>query len=395
MADMNPVEFAQLISSEEPHSVSLLLPTHPAGRNVREDVIRLKNLVSRAETTLRRQGVSPGETAERLEPAQRLIHEEQLSQNHGRGLAVYLGQTHSRVLDTAFPLEEICTVANRFYVRPLLPMADSNGDFYLLALAQKSWRFFRGDRSGLTPEDLPGAPENLAASAHLDQPESHVQFHTGTAEAGVGGSRPAMFHGQGAIADKANQKVRLHRYCQRVAQAVYKVSGSRRTPLVLAATEPIGGEFREASHGLELLDDTIKGSPEQRSADELHAAAIDLMSERLGAPRRAAVNRYRHLAAHDQALGDPADILHRAYLAQIDTLFIPHQGHLWGRFDPDEPRLIVHDSPEPGDEDLFNLAASKVLISGGTVYPISLDEMPEAERMAAILRFTPPAESSA
>jgi len=215
MADMNPVEFAQLISSEEPHSVSLLLPTHPAGRNVREDVIRLKNLVSRAETTLRRQGVSPGETAERLEPAQRLIHEEQLSQNHGRGLAVYLGQTHSRVLDTAFPLEEICTVANRFYVRPLLPMADSNGDFYLLALAQKSWRFFRGDRSGLTPEDLPGAPENLAASAHLDQPESHVQFHTGTAEAGVGGSRPAMFHGQGAIADKAAS----HRPCTRFRAA--------------------------------------------------------------------------------------------------------------------------------------------------------------------------------
>jgi hypothetical protein len=47
----------------------------------------------------------------------------------------------------------------------------------------------------------------------------------------------------------------------------------------------------------------------------------------------------------------------------------------------------VHRAPELGDEDLLNVAAVKTLLTGGTVYAVPPDEMPDAASVAAVLRY--------
>jgi hypothetical protein len=389
MAHFDRKTFGELLSHEESLSVSLLLPTHRAGAEIRSDSIRLKNLVSQADAVLRDLGARPQDVAQRLGPARVLLEDEDFWQRRDLGLALYLDGDEPHILSAPLEFDEVCVVADRFHVLPLMPIAQSPAGFYVLALGQKSWRFFRASRHNITPQDLPDAPESLAAATRLDQPERHLEFHTGTPPVRAGGPRPAAFHGQGAAGDEANQKVLVRRYCRLVADAVYKALGEGQAPLVLAAAEPLGGLFHGTCRYVGLVDQTLEGNPEQRSPEELHAAALELVADRLDAPWRRARDRYHHLAARGQGTTDIGEILARAHLGQVETLFVATDAHLWGRFDVSERQATLHEEQEPGDEDLLNLAAVRTTLSGGTVYPLPREEMPDGALDAATLRFVP------
>jgi hypothetical protein len=60
---------------------------------------------------------------------------------------------------------------------------------------------------------------------------------------------------------------------------------------------------------------------------------------------------------------------------------------VWGRFDPEKDRVDVHESPEPDDEDLLDLAAMESLIKGGTVYAVRPEEVPDQVPLAAVFRY--------
>lgn len=68
-------------------------------------------------------------------------------------------------------------------------------------------------------------------------------------------------------------------------------------------------------------------------------------------------------------------------------LFVGVGVQVWGRFDPDKDRVDVHESPEPGDQDLLDLSAIQTLIKGGAVFALTPQEVPDQAPLAAILRY--------
>lgn len=76
-----------------------------------------------------------------------------------------------------------------------------------------------------------------------------------------------------------------------------------------------------------------------------------------------------------------------AYHGRVDVLFVAVGVQVWGHFDPDKDRVSVHNSPEPGDEDLLDLTAVQSLIKGGTVYAVAPEEVPDRAALAAVLRY--------
>jgi len=60
---------------------------------------------------------------------------------------------------------------------------------------------------------------------------------------------------------------------------------------------------------------------------------------------------------------------------------------VWGGFDPEKDKVYVHETPEPGDEDLLDLTAIQTLINGGTVYAVLPEEIPDRALLAAIMRY--------
>jgi hypothetical protein len=76
-----------------------------------------------------------------------------------------------------------------------------------------------------------------------------------------------------------------------------------------------------------------------------------------------------------------------AHHGRIETLFVAVGVQVWGGFDPEKDRVEVHRSPEPGDEDLLDLAAIQTLLKSGTVYAVAPEEVPDQALLAAVLRY--------
>jgi hypothetical protein len=47
----------------------------------------------------------------------------------------------------------------------------------------------------------------------------------------------------------------------------------------------------------------------------------------------------------------------------------------------------VHQDPEPGDEDLLDLAAIQSILNGGTVYAVEPEQVPDHAPLAAVFRY--------
>lgn len=73
---------------------------------------------------------------------------------------------------------------------------------------------------------------------------------------------------------------------------------------------------------------------------------------------------------------------------RIDTLFIAVGVRAWGRPRTAHRDLEIHPERQPGDRDLFDVAAVHALLTDARVYAVSPELMPVAdEAIAAILRY--------
>jgi len=368
------------------HGISVIMPAHPEGQECRQDPIRLRNLVDEAAEQLRAEGVhDPEGCVATLRPFQEdMIFWEK---NRARGLCIYInGETHETVALPAEPEEALATVAPVFHVLPLLPAANRNADFYLLAFGQDDIRFFHCDRNTLTPIDLPEAPEDFAEILGQYAQEEQLQHHTG-ATATTGKGRPQdIFHGQGVATDETDRKKKLTEYCQRLDDAVCSRMGATTAPLLLAATEPLGGIYRALTAVPHLDPHTLKGNPQRISDKELHAEAVALLEGHFDSDRNQHIDNYGTAKGQNLTEKDFNTVLSATHHGQIDTLFVREGEHCWGEWS-DEGEPTLHESRAAQSQDLLNLAAVYVLRHGGMVFAVSDQELPDAAPLAAILRY--------
>jgi hypothetical protein len=96
------------------------------------------------------------------------------------------------------------------------------------------------------------------------------------------------------------------------------------------------------------------------------------------------VAQYRQLAGTGRTAAEPEETVRAACEGRVETLFLPAGVQCWGRYDPAEGHLEMHEAPMPGDDELLNLTAVQTLRHGGTVYLLPQEEMPERGCLAAI-----------
>jgi hypothetical protein len=70
----------------------------------------------------------------------------------------------------------------------------------------------------------------------------------------------------------------------------------------------------------------------------------------------------------------------------VAVLFLADDRPCWGRAEPVDEFEVHDDQQEPGDEDLFELAALATLAAGGDVYLDDANVVPEGTRVAALVR---------
>ena len=357
--------------------VSLFMPSHRGGDE--QDPIRFRRLLARAEERLVVHGLRAPEAREFLAPLSSLLEDVSFWSNQGDGLAVFRARDILRIyrLPLAFP--EQLEVGGLFLVSPLLPLLTGDGRFFVLALSPNSVRLFQGTRFTVSPVDLKGVPRNLAEALRTHDRDEVLTFHTRPTS---GGSWGAIFEGHGVGIDTAKDDLRL--YFQRIDRALHPLLQAERAPLVLAAVEYLLPIYREANTYPHLLEEGIPGSPDRLGEKELHDRAWALVAPRFLEARGKSVALYHQLVHKGRATGDPGAVVAAAYRGDVETLFVALGKNLWGTLDPTTNRVELHETPEPGDEDLLNFAAAHTLRHGNTAYALPPGEVPGGGLLAAI-----------
>jgi Bacterial archaeo-eukaryotic release factor family 3 len=369
----------ELIEHRGAPCVSVFLPTHRKSPENEQDLIRLRNLLDEAEEQLVAGGLRPPEAREVLEPGRELLEHDRFWSYQSDGLSLFLASGWSRFFRLPLEFPELVVVADRFHIKPLLPLLGSDRRYYVLTLSKNEVRLLEGSRRGVEEVELADVPPHLLDALKYDLKKEHV--------AGRGGrGAPAVFHGwaTGAEADK----VLLERYLRAVDDGLHEVLREERAPLVLAGVEYERAMFRQLTRYPFVLEEGIAGDPDELPPEELHERALAIVEPVFSRAREDAAERYLEAGGHGEgAASDVGDVVRAALEGRVDVLFVPVEEQWWGTVDPHTFEVAVHSDRRPGDEDLLDRAAVQTLLTSGTVFAVPREEVSGPGPAAALLRY--------
>jgi hypothetical protein len=370
----------ELVVTEAQPAVSIYLPTHVAGREIRQDPIRLKNLLSSAADRLAAHRRKP-EINALLASAQALVGDDDFWRHQDEGLAVFLAPGFHRVVKLPISVPEQMMVGGYFYIKPLLPLFEDAGPFWLLTISVKHTRLYQGSRwnfGEVTDIDLPQGVGEVRGETEYQ--EGHY-------------ARPLGRHGTLAHSQSFGEapeelrKTELVELLHRIVTAFEPYLKGSPAPVILAAHPQIQGHFREIAGWKEIQPAGISENPEAFLPEELHRRAYEVVEPKVFEARAAALGRLYELLPGGKVTTKPEEIVKAARYGRAGTLFLTGDEHLWGTFDEAEDRVLTHGSVVEGDIDILDYAALMTLRHGGSVMLVERTELPSSSLAAAILRY--------
>jgi hypothetical protein len=360
---------------------------HRAGVDTLQNPVRCKNLLRQAEGRLLARGLRLSEVQTLLAPVYRLLADYAFWQHQSDGLALFVASDMFRAYCLPLALTDLVVVSKRFHMKPVLPLLNGDGQFYILSLSQNEVRLFACTRYSVYPVTLPNAPTSLAEALQYNDPERQLQFHTKTppfARPGTG-ERAAIFFGTGAAAD--DPKSDLVEYLRQVDRGLAEVVQHAYVPVVLAGVEYLLPLYKAVTAHATVVAPSITGNPDGLPAETLHERAWPLVEPRFRQAQAEAAVRYRRYAGTGRTASDLTEAVLAAAQGRVETVFVAVGVQCWGRFDPETQALEVVPEEAPEAEDLLDCAALHTLLNRGTVYAVPPDQVPAPAPLAALLRY--------
>ncbi|BAY97245.1 hypothetical protein NIES37_11830 [Tolypothrix tenuis PCC 7101] len=383
-------EIKPLLEQPKGNCVSIYMPAHPAVPEVRQDPIRFKNLIKEAEARLVDAGLEPQEATKLLQKAIDLDTPAFWEQMGEPGLAIFISEDFFRYYPLPINFQELVVVTDRFHIKPLLPILNGNGRFYVLALSQQDVRFFEGTRYTINEIEVENMPKSVDEALQRDETAKEGQFRIASSKGGTANTfvQPGEFHGQGSP-DRDQHQEEIRQFFYIIDQALHEKLREEAAPLVLAGVEYLLPLYRQANSYQHLMPEGITGNPEVLSAQELHEQAWPIVEADFQKSQQEFVERFQQLFGGDtgKASNDLQQIIPAAYYQRVDSLLVAVGQQQWGLFDPGSETVYLHDEKETGDEDLLDLVATHTLLNGGTVYAVPPEQIPYSTPVAAIFRY--------
>ena len=379
---LRPDQLVRLIEKQTDPCVSIYLPTHKSLPEAKQDPIRFKNLLRQAESKLADNLRAPDVT-EFLKPAQHLLDDSLFWRYQDDGLAVFVSATdfHSYRVPVSFP--ELVVVGSHFHIKPLLPLIESEGHFFILALSRNEVRLIEGTRYGASEVKLQNVPGSLAEVLGNYDLEKQLQFHARAQPSGD--KRAAAFHGQGGGID--DLKPRIVEYLRQVDGAVRPLLKDDSAPLVLAGVSSLFPIYQEVNTYGNLLEGGIEGNPESLTGEQLREQAMPMVEPRFDKSRRDAEERYHKLAGTGRTSNDLQEILTAANDGRVEILFVAVGTQVWGNFDDQNRSVMIYEEATTGARDLLDLCAVLTVRNRGSVHVTEPHDIPGSGPIAAVFRY--------
>jgi hypothetical protein len=379
--NLKPSDIKNLLTVTGDPCVTIYMPTHERGNRVKEDPIRLKNLLRQCEKKLNERGLTGERLKIFLQPAWDLVNASVTWAHLDHGLGLYLCHDVFHVFVLPITCAEEVSVDTHFYIKPLMRLWRGDESYYVLTLSRGHTKLYQADRWSMDEIKLPGAPVNLADFLKYDDAEEHLQSHS--TPSGKSGGADIMYHGHGNRADDAQRKKSLNEYIKAVRSAVEKVLSGESLPLVLVAPTYIDAIYRKISRYPHLLETGFKQTSDRMSAVELREITQAVMAPHFAQRKSNSLALFRERLAQGAASDKIEEILPAAHEGRIDTLLLDPSASVWS----DDPHRPSFRDGEEEPAELLEIAVRSTLAQGGNVCAVGPEEMPTQTRAGAIFRY--------
>lgn len=374
-------ELDELIKPQESGCLSIFMPAVQAGPEVRQNPTRFKNMLTRAEKLLSNgRGSIPD--PEFLAPLRGMLRDNLFWANQSRGLALFRSSRMIRVYRVPAEFREIVAVAGHFHIRPMIAFLRSDQRFYILALSKKEVRLIECSLQQAVEVEVPNLPRSLDEALRHDDPQHRMLFRSVSSKAG---EKPTTFHAHGIGQETAKED--LFRYFQLVNRSLEQFLKEQKAPLIVAAVDYLLPIYSEANTYSALIELGIPGSPEGLSPQELRNQALPLVEGLLREEEAESISKFKEKIVRLPSSTHIREVVSSAYNGRVDSLLLSREGEIWGFFDPENHETAVSEELKAGHCDLLNFAALHTISNGGTVIPVSRENIPGGGLVAALFRY--------
>lgn len=377
-------KFKSLAQVNEPHCISIFIPTHRAGEEVNKkiDEKNLKNQVKEVRHKLESWQLPNNEIDELLKPVEDLISDTRFWKYQSDGLAIF--RNHNRFEYFTLPVyfEEFNYLSDHFYLKPVIPYLNQDERFYLLALSLHEVKFYEGFAHRIDELEVEGLlPERLEKVIGYDYKQKYLQFRSGQT-----GADQTMFHGHGE--GKDDNRAEILKFFRAVNDGIHEILRAEKVPLILATVDYLHPIYKEANTYKYLHDKFIAGNPEHEDPVLLHEKALKLLEGVFGKQKRETTDKFEKALSDNLASYKVNEIVPAAINQRVDTLFVRNLEEVWGMFDRENNTVIIEDFKTKHNAGLMNMAAVHTILNNGNVYLMDEDEIPEnTGEMNALFRY--------
>lgn len=384
-------DFEKLAQITNELCISIHIPTHRKGMEVNENYDRtnFKNHLQTIRQHLESLGYQSSYVEELLQPALLLQDDTGFWREQLEGLAFFLcpqGHWSFRVPEN---LESLALVSSKFELAPLAPLVSENHPFYIAGISQSNVSFYKADKYFIEPVNIRGK-----VPANIKEVYEYHEF-----DRTVGGKKVSnesnIHEGIGNIMYDSSQGYLdtdkyIPEFLRKIDAGIKAYLHNQDAPLVLVSNSSLFGLYQKVNSYNNLLSEGVDRQPEDLSMEELHKRAYSIAKKELEKPKKKALQKFEAFAGTGKTSYDTKDIVISAFAGRVESLFIPKDVHIWGRYNEEEQSIEIHNEYQTGDVCLVNLATIKTIENSGIVYSIKEEELqakPEGSEIAAIYRY--------
>lgn len=382
-------DISELMLADDAPLISLLMPAHHAGAELRGDRIQFKNLLQQATEELKECGMPEGNVSRLLAPLHEKIDDEPFWQHRQKGLAIYQSKRGLRIIDLPEPVEPLVCVTDHYYIKPLVLQQPTHQALWLLALTWDNAWLYRVSIKGMTESnagEFPVSREEVVGVRDGEVQLHHTSHHRQPAGANRGGADrggEAMYHGHGEGEQKLDAD-RQH-YLVHIGKLLFEEEKVDPSHLVVMATDEVTGHFTTATDLSPAL--AIQASPATMSVAEMNQRVQPMVHELVRSSSDDWRERFETAKARGKASDDPEQVLKAAVEGRVGTLRVSPAQRLWGNWDAQSNRVAIRSKESGGKVELTNLAVLKTVESGGDVIPSSGDESENGPPLQGLYRY--------
>lgn len=361
-------EIRALIQTRADACVSIYLPATPQTQHVTASRILFGNLTRTALTQLDATGFDKRRHAALEDALNTLAEDDDFWRLQAHSLAVLATPDTLRTFRMATGVTETVEVSDRFFLKPLLRAMALPQHAFVLALSENDARlvevFADLQPAEVRVPDLPDSAADATGRASINN------LTQGTGQANADG-----------------QKSLLRKYARKVDAALRTVLAGRETPLILAATEPLGPMFRSVSSYHGLLAEGIPASPDRMTEVDLASAARAVLDGYYAGQIEAAKALFHERVGQHRAITDLRAVARAATFGAVDLLLVDIDEVVPGTVDETDGSVSLAAEAGATSYGVIDEIAGRAILAGGSVLAVRRADMPDGAPVAAILRY--------